>query len=371
MAAVYADVPHEEAFLRSQFGEAFDDYCDRVPRVVPLLTPMEGGTSVWKRGRTQRREQDLRYVCRNAGCFVNEGSQRVTAGPGPATLRLSVALVATALVALLEFWGGAASRSLALTGDAVHVCMDVVALALALIAGVGAARPADTRRTFGYGRIEVLGALVNGTLLLVATIAIVYFAARRSPRRSSRRRAHGGRRRRWVSGQCRRRPLSAFRGQERFNVRAVLFHVMGDALGAFAVIFGGIAIALTHFAWIDPLLSLFVAAIIVVGVSPSPARRDRGAARKRAGRRRQRRSREALQSNRWGHWRSRPARVVDRQWLACALRTRLARRSSAQRSDQRAPANRRLRQRRLRHRARHDSIRMRELPDRGATLKDR
>ncbi|HEY6486373.1 MAG TPA: isoprenylcysteine carboxylmethyltransferase family protein [Candidatus Cybelea sp.] len=49
MAAVYAAiVPHEEAFLRSQFGEAFDDYCDRVPRVVPLLTPMEGGTSVWK-----------------------------------------------------------------------------------------------------------------------------------------------------------------------------------------------------------------------------------------------------------------------------------------------------------------------------------
>ncbi|HEY1883876.1 MAG TPA: isoprenylcysteine carboxylmethyltransferase family protein [Candidatus Cybelea sp.] len=49
MAAVYAAiVPHEEAFLRSQFGEAFDDYCDRVPPVVPLLIPIEGGTSVWK-----------------------------------------------------------------------------------------------------------------------------------------------------------------------------------------------------------------------------------------------------------------------------------------------------------------------------------
>ncbi len=192
----------------------------------------------------------------------------MTAGPGPATLRLSVALVATALVALLEFWGGAASRSLALTGDAVHVCMDVVALALALIAGVGAARPADTRRTFGYGRIEVLGALVNGTLLLVATIAIVYFAARRfaAP----------------VEPQAGLMAAVAAvglavnagvglslrsAGKSDLNVRAVLFHVMGDALGAFAVIFGGIAIALTHFAWIDPLLSLFVAAIIVVGVA--------------------------------------------------------------------------------------------------------
>jgi protein-S-isoprenylcysteine O-methyltransferase Ste14 len=49
MAAVYAAiVPHEEAFLRSQFGEAFDDYCERVPPVVPLLTPMEGGRGEWK-----------------------------------------------------------------------------------------------------------------------------------------------------------------------------------------------------------------------------------------------------------------------------------------------------------------------------------
>jgi cobalt-zinc-cadmium efflux system protein len=189
------------------------------------------------------------------------------AATGPATRRLSVALVATAPVAVLEFWGGAASRSLALTGDAVHVCMDVVALALALIAAIGAARPADTRRTFGYGRIEVLGALVNGTLLLVATIAIVYFAVRRfgAP----------------VEPQAGLMAMVAAVGlavnagvglslrsvgKSDLNVRAALFHVMGDALGAFAVIFGGIAIALTHSAWIDPLLSLFVAAIIVVGV---------------------------------------------------------------------------------------------------------
>ncbi len=50
------------------------------------------------------------------------------------------------------------------------------------------------------------------------------------------------------------------------NVRAALFHVFGDALGAIAVIAGGIAIAMTHLAWIDPALSLFVAALIVVGV---------------------------------------------------------------------------------------------------------
>ena len=182
--------------------------------------------------------------------------------------RLILALVASALVAALEFWGGAASHSLALTSDAVHVCMDVFALGLALLAAIGAARPADSRRTFGYGRMEVLGALVNGTLLLVATVAIVYAAARRftSPVEPHAlvmtAVAAAGLAINGAVGLLLRKD-----GKRDLNVRAALFHVAGDALGAFAVIVGGVAIGLTHLAWIDPLLSLFVAAIIVVGVA--------------------------------------------------------------------------------------------------------
>ncbi|MBV8066390.1 MAG: cation transporter [Candidatus Eremiobacteraeota bacterium] len=185
----------------------------------------------------------------------------------PVRRRLTLALIATALVALFEFWGGAASRSLALVSDAVHVCTDVLALALALIAAIGAARPADPRRTFGYGRIEVLGALINGTLLLVATVAIVYEAMRRfatplepntvmmTAVAAAGLAVNGG------VGM-----LLRGGGKTDLNVRAALFHVFGDALGGAAVILGGIAIALTHRAWIDPLLSLFVAAIIVIGI---------------------------------------------------------------------------------------------------------
>jgi cobalt-zinc-cadmium efflux system protein len=180
--------------------------------------------------------------------------------------RLTLALAATALVALFELWGGAASRSLALTSDAAHVCMDTFALALALLAAIGAARPADPRRTFGYGRIEVLGALANGTLLLVATIAIVYVAARRfaapvEPHAALMTYVA-------ILGLAVNLAVGMLLRHEKrdLNVRAALFHVLGDALGAVAVIVGGIAIALTHLAWIDPLLSLFVAAIIVVGV---------------------------------------------------------------------------------------------------------
>lgn len=182
--------------------------------------------------------------------------------------RLILALVATAFVAGFEFWGGAASRSLALTSDAVHVCMDTFTLGLALLAAMGAARPADPRRTFGYGRVEVLGALANGTLLLVATIAIVYTAVQRftmpvEPHATTMSlvaaaglAVNGG------VGM-----LLRSQSKRDLNVRAALFHVFGDALGALAVILGGIAIGLTGLAWIDPLLSLFVAGIIVVGVA--------------------------------------------------------------------------------------------------------
>src|SRR5579863_4132563 len=185
----------------------------------------------------------------------------------PARRGLLFALIATGLVAVLEFWGGAASRSLALVGDAVHVCADVAALALALVATIGAARPADRRRTFGYGRIEVLGALVNGTLLLVATIAIAYEAIRRfgspvEPHATTMTivAAVG-----FAFNVCVGAMLHRA-GAADLNLRAALFHVLGDVLGGAAVIAGGIVIAFTRDAWIDPALSLFVAAIIVVGV---------------------------------------------------------------------------------------------------------
>jgi cobalt-zinc-cadmium efflux system protein len=181
--------------------------------------------------------------------------------------RLTVALIASAFVALVEFWGGLRAHSLALTTDAVHVCTDVLALALALVAALGSTRPADPRRTFGYGRIEVLGALVNGTILLVATAAIAYEAVRRfaAPVEPSAATmtvvAAVG-----LAINAGVGLLLRESGKRDLNVRAALFHVFGDALGGAAVIIGGIAIGLTRYAWIDPMLSLFVAAIIVVGV---------------------------------------------------------------------------------------------------------
>lgn len=181
--------------------------------------------------------------------------------------RLVTALVLVACVAALEFWGGLRANSLALLTDAVHVCMDVFALGIALFALLGAQRPATLRKTFGFGRLEILGAVLNGSVLLAVTAFIAYEATQRFfvPHHSE------GALMSIVAGiglvvNGTVGYMLMGHGKENLNMRAALFHVAGDALGAFAVIIGGAVISATGAAWIDPALSLFVSAIIVVGV---------------------------------------------------------------------------------------------------------
>jgi len=182
--------------------------------------------------------------------------------------KLALAFVLSSAVAVLEFAGGALAHSLALTTDAVHVCMDVLGLGIALAASIGAMRRANRRKTFGYGRLEVLGALLNGSLLLAASGVIAYEAIvrLRTPVHP-----HG-------------LLMTAFAGagllvnlavaaslrehhHHDLNVRATLIHIAGDALASLFVIAGGFLIAWTGATWIDPALSLVVAAMIVAGVA--------------------------------------------------------------------------------------------------------
>src|SRR3546814_3987991 len=80
---------------------------------------------------------------------------------------LTVSLAITTVVMLVQIVGAALSGSLALLADAAHMFTDAAALVIALIASAVAARPANDRRTFGYQRAEVFGALANGIILLV------------------------------------------------------------------------------------------------------------------------------------------------------------------------------------------------------------
>ncbi|PZR56340.1 MAG: cation transporter [Candidatus Meridianibacter frigidus] len=185
-----------------------------------------------------------------------------------ARTRLLAALGFTALAAIIEAWGGWRAHSLALLSDAAHVCMDAFALAVALLVAVGAQRGATARQTFGYGRLEILGALANGVILLSATVFIIIEAVHRfgapvqpgGPLMATI--AAMG-----LSVNVLVAVLLRTEQKHNLNVAAALYHVMGDALGALAVIVGGVVIAYTGSAWIDPALSLFVAGIIILGIT--------------------------------------------------------------------------------------------------------
>src|SRR5579884_2482388 len=129
------------------------------------------------RSDCQSGNQHVYNVRRDARRSRAESTQRLKHMSSRA--RLILALVLVAAVAAIEFWGGVRAGSLALLTDAVHVCMDVFALGIAIFALVGAQRPATHQKTFGYGRVEILGALLNGSVLLAATAFIAYEAVHR------------------------------------------------------------------------------------------------------------------------------------------------------------------------------------------------
>ncbi len=128
---------------------------------------------------------------------------------------------------LAEVAGGLLSGSLALIADAGHMLTDFAALAMAWLAFRVARRPADARRTYGFDRLSVLAAFVNG-LALFAVAAWIVVEAARAPRRPA-----AGRRRHHAGGRGRRPRSStslAFwilsRGDRgNLNLRAALLHV--------------------------------------------------------------------------------------------------------------------------------------------------
>src|SRR6218665_481443 len=80
---------------------------------------------------------------------------------------LTISLCLTATIMIVQVVGAILTGSLALLADAAHMFTDASALVIALIAAAVAARPADDRRTFGYQRAEVFGALINAVILIV------------------------------------------------------------------------------------------------------------------------------------------------------------------------------------------------------------
>ncbi len=176
-------------------------------------------------------------------------------------LKFSLALTAMYIAATLVF--GLRAHSLALISEAGHNVSDFLALALSFAAVWLQTRPATDQRTFGYQRAGVLAGFVNALSLAVLAVWIAVTAVERflhpvtvEPHLMMEVAAAGV-----VMNGLIAALLWKFSGD--VNIRSVFLHMLGDTLSTAAVIVGGLAIVLTGQQWIDPLLSLIIAAMIL------------------------------------------------------------------------------------------------------------
>jgi cobalt-zinc-cadmium efflux system protein len=163
-----------------------------------------------------------------------------------------------------EAFGGWWTGSLALMADAGHMLADVAALALALVAMWFSARPATSSKTFGYYRLEILAALINGVALVLISLLIFYEAYHRlsaPPQVKSTLMtmvAVGGLA---VNVVC--AWLLHGEHKEDLNVRGAWLHIIGDALGSVGAIAAGVLMSLYGWYTADPLFSFIIALLIV------------------------------------------------------------------------------------------------------------
>jgi cobalt-zinc-cadmium efflux system protein len=178
--------------------------------------------------------------------------------------KLVIALLLTLSFAGVEAVAGWWSGSLALLADAAHMVTDSSALGLAAAAAWLARRPPSFNHSYGLVRAEVLAALFNSLLMLVLIGFIVSEAIERigTPREITGSTVIGVAVIGLVINLVVAWVLS--RGETTMNSRAALLHVLGDALGSVAAITAGVVVVTTGWTPIDPLLSLFVASLILI-----------------------------------------------------------------------------------------------------------
>ncbi len=179
---------------------------------------------------------------------------------------LLIALSITVLMMIAEAIGGWLSNSLALLSDAGHMLTDNFALLLSFFAMKFAAMPATERKTFGFYRLEILAALLNGIILVVLSVYIIYHAYLRMIHPQP------------VEGKLMliiaiigliANIIGAFflykHSHANLNIRGAYLHILGDALSSVGVVIGGIIILYTGWYMIDPILSILISLVIIYG----------------------------------------------------------------------------------------------------------
>ncbi len=179
--------------------------------------------------------------------------------------RLTATLLVTVVILAGEVVGGYLSNSLALLSDAGHMATDALAIALGLVAARISRRPADRNSTFGYQRVGLLAALINGLSLLVIAVLIFHESYERflSPPTVDIPVMLGIA----VLGLAGNLAMAFILGHshEDLNVKSVWLHVLGDTLSSVGVIISGSIIYFTGWIYADPVASVLIGGIIVWG----------------------------------------------------------------------------------------------------------
>jgi cobalt-zinc-cadmium efflux system protein len=179
---------------------------------------------------------------------------------------LLIALFITFLMMIAEIIGGILSNSLALLSDAGHMFTDTLALTLSFFAMKFADMPATENKTYGFYRLEILAALLNGITLVLISLYIIYEAYQRILDPPP------------VQGTL--MLVVALIGlianilgalflikhhETNLNIRGAFLHIIGDAVSSVGVIIGGLVIYFTGWYIIDPVLSILIALGIIAG----------------------------------------------------------------------------------------------------------
>src|SRR3954463_16645682 len=179
---------------------------------------------------------------------------------GREQLSLAIALAVSLIGTVAEALGGWLSNSLALLSDAGHMLADAAAIGLSLFALRMAARPADSKRTYGYYRLEILAALVNGALLfaIAAGIAVEGYRRLLHPEPVVVRTV--------VLLSCFGIVLNALGmwithagAPGSMNLRSTFLHLAGDLLNSIGVLVSALVIAWTGQLAVDPMVSFLIA----------------------------------------------------------------------------------------------------------------
>ncbi|WP_239004819.1 cation diffusion facilitator family transporter [Paenibacillus tepidiphilus] len=178
---------------------------------------------------------------------------------------LLTALIITAGIMVLEFAGGLITDSLALLSDSGHMLSDTASLALSLIAVMLAAKPATSRNSYGFYRIEILAALFNGATLFIIAGFIMWEAWQRFAAPPE---VAGGTMMviaaiGLLANLASAWALTRRSGTDNINVRSAYLHVMGDALGSVGALLAGLLMQLFSWYIADPIISVLVALLIL------------------------------------------------------------------------------------------------------------